>query len=158
MRDEGKDSAVPVSWLTSSLITRTSYLIMAALASAAAYALTPPFARLDDAYIALHSARVVLSRQDPVFGVRALVGATSPPYVALLAGLIALGVPNGDMALRIANSGGMVAFGSAVVVPGANGDRVRFRTDTRSTADARGPIHDLPAVAAAMTAGQQPQP
>ena len=54
--------------------------------------LTPPLARLDDAYIALHSARVVLSGHDPVFGVPALVGATSPAYVALLTAILGLGI------------------------------------------------------------------
>ena len=66
------------------------------LAVLAAYQLTPQLARLDDAYIALHSARVVLSGNDPVFGVPALVGATSPAYVALLTAILAAGVSAGD--------------------------------------------------------------
>ena len=83
------------------------------LATVAAYQLTPPLARLDDAYIALHSARVVLSGHDPIFGVPALVGATSPVYVALLTALIGFGISTGDTALRLANALGIVAFAAA---------------------------------------------
>ena len=84
------------------------------LAMAAAYRFTPPLARLDDAYIALHSARVTLSGHDPIFGVPALVGATSPAYVALLAGLLAAGVTDGDTVLRVANALGLVACALSV--------------------------------------------
>jgi hypothetical protein len=89
-------------------------LIFVPLAIVAAYRLTPPLARLDDAYIALHSARVVLSGHDPIFGVPALVGATSPAYVALLTGILAAGVTDGDTALRLANALGIVAFAWSV--------------------------------------------
>ncbi len=58
----------------------------------AAYLVTPPRARLDDAYIALHSARVLLSGRDPIFGVPALAGATSPIHVAAIAALLGIGV------------------------------------------------------------------
>jgi hypothetical protein len=85
-----------------------------AVALGVAYLLTPPLARLDDAYIALHSARVVLSGHDPVFGVAALVGATSPAYVALLVGILGSGVVSGLAALRLANSAGLVAYVAAV--------------------------------------------
>ena len=84
-----------------------------AVALGVAYLLTPPLARLDDAYIAVHSASVVLSGRDPVFGVAALVGATSPAYVALLVGILGSGVSS-LTALRLANSGGLVAYVAAV--------------------------------------------
>ena len=89
-------------------------LLFVPLAIVAAYRLTPPLARLDDAYIALHSARVALSGHDPIFGVPALVGATSPAYVALLTGILAAGVTDGDTALRLANALGIVAFAWSV--------------------------------------------
>jgi hypothetical protein len=89
-------------------------LLFVPLAIVAAYRLTPPLARLDDAYIALHSARVVLSGHDPIFGVPALVGATSPAYVALLTGILAAGVTDGDTVLRLANALGIVAFAWSV--------------------------------------------
>ena len=89
-------------------------LLFVPLAIVAAYRLTPPLARLDDAYIALHSARVALSGHDPIFGVPALVGATSPAYVALLAGILAAGVTDGDTVLRLANALGIVAFAWSV--------------------------------------------
>ena len=68
--------------------------LIAALSTtfAVAFWLTPSFARLDDAYIALHSARVVLSGHDPIYQVPALVGVTSPAYVALLTVIIGAGV------------------------------------------------------------------
>src|SRR5262245_30396341 len=84
------------------------------LALVAAFLVTPPLARLDDAYIALHSARVVVSRHDPVFGVPALVGATSPVYVALLTAILGSGIADGDTALGLANTLGIVAFAGAV--------------------------------------------
>ena len=84
------------------------------LSIVAAYQLMPPLARLDDAYIALHSARVALAGDDPIFGVPALVGATSPAYVALLTGILAAGVTTGDTVLRLANALGMVAFALSV--------------------------------------------
>jgi hypothetical protein len=71
-----------------------------------AYAVVPAASALDDAYISLHSARVLLQGRDPAYGTAALVGATSPPYVALLAGLLALHLP----ALRLASAMGLVAF------------------------------------------------
>src|SRR5437773_11914701 len=88
------------------------FLVLAA-ASLAAYAATPPLARLDDAYIALHRARVLLSGSDPVFGTPALVGATSPVYVAILAAMLWSGV-RADLVLRLANALGIVAYGAAV--------------------------------------------
>src|SRR5262245_56144115 len=84
------------------------------LAVAGAFMLTPRLARLVDAYIALHSARVLLSGRDPVFGVPALVGVTSRPYVALVAAILSAGVQTGDTALRLANALGLVAFAAAV--------------------------------------------
>jgi hypothetical protein len=84
------------------------------IALAIAYPLTPRLARLDDAYIALHSARVVLSGQDPIFGVAGLVGATSPAYVALLVGILRLGLGTGAAALRVANAVGLIAYAAAV--------------------------------------------
>lgn len=88
--------------------------VLLSIAILAAYSLTPPLARLDDAYIALHSARVVLSGHDPTFGVPALVGATSPVYVALLTAILSIGITAGDAALRLANALGIVAFAAAV--------------------------------------------
>jgi hypothetical protein len=76
---------------------------------ALAYAVVPATFALDDAYISLHSARVLLAGTDPAFGVPALVGATSPPYVALLALLVAVHLP----ALRLAT-----ALGIATLVAG----------------------------------------
>jgi hypothetical protein len=85
-----------------------------ALALVIAYFITPRLAPLDDAYIVLHSARVVLSGQDPVFGVPALVGATSPAYVALLVFILGLGAASGLAALRLATAAGLVAYAAAV--------------------------------------------
>src|SRR5262245_57164996 len=84
------------------------------LAVAGAFMLTPRLARLVDAYIALHSARVLLSGRDPVFGVPALVGVTSRPYVALVAAILGAGVQTGDTALRLSNACVLVAFAAAV--------------------------------------------
>src|SRR5262245_54154899 len=84
------------------------------VAVAGSFTLTPPLARLDDSYIALHSARVLLSGHDPVFGVPAFVGVTGPPYVALVATMLSAGVRTGDTALRLANACGLVAFAAAV--------------------------------------------
>jgi hypothetical protein len=91
-----------------------AFLAFVPVAIVTAYRLTPPLARLDDAYIALHSARVTLSGHDPIFGVPALVGATSPVYVALLTGILAAGVTDGDTVLRLANALGIVAFALSV--------------------------------------------
>ncbi len=71
-----------------------------------AYAVTPPAFALDDAYISLHSARVLLQGADPAFGAPALVGATSPPFVALLTALLIAHLP----AVRLATALGLVAF------------------------------------------------
>ena len=43
-----------------------AFLAFVPVAIVTAYRLTPPLARLDDAYIALHSARVTLSRINPL--------------------------------------------------------------------------------------------
>jgi len=93
---------------------RILFFVVVAAGLTAAYAATPPLARSDDAYIALHSARVVLSRQDPVFGTAALVGATCPAYIALLSTILALGIRSGDTALRLANASAIVAYAAAV--------------------------------------------
>jgi len=94
--------------------------LIAALSTtfAVAFWLTPSFARLDDAYIALHSARVVLSGHDPIYQVPALVGVTSPAYVALLTAIIGAGVRAGSSALRLANALGFVAYVSALLYLG----------------------------------------
>jgi len=93
-----------------------SAIIIAALpaAFAAAYLLTPPLARLDDSYIALHSARVVLSGHDPVFNVPALVGATKMFPADLEKGTPPIPIPVGrigrpdemaDMAIAMLRNG-----------------------------------------------------
>ena len=76
------------------------------LVFALAYVFTPALFELDDAYISLHSARALLSGGDTVFGSPALTGVTSPPYVGLIAVLLAGGFP----ALRIATAAGLTAF------------------------------------------------
>ena len=86
-------TSVMVVWdLTKRFAVFAAIAFLLSIAILAAYSLTPPLARLDDAYIALHSARVVLSGHDPVFGVPALVGATSPVYVALLTAILGPGI------------------------------------------------------------------
>jgi len=58
---------------------------------------------LDDAYITLHNARVLLEGSDPNFGVSALVGATSPVHLALVAGLgLFLDLPLASYLLNLA--------------------------------------------------------
>ena len=102
---------VMVVWdLTKRFAVFAAIALLLPIAILAAYCLTPPLARLDDAYIALHSARVVLSGHDPVFGAPALAGATSPVYVALLTAILGFGIATGDSALRLANALGIVAF------------------------------------------------
>jgi hypothetical protein len=93
----------------------------------AAYALTPSTARLDDPYIALHSARALLSGADAVFNVPALVGVTSPLYLGLLAVILAPGIVSGDAALRLANAIGIVAYAAAVWRLGASVDLSKSR-------------------------------
>jgi hypothetical protein len=88
--------------------SRTIAVLVAA--AGLAYAATPAVFALDDAYIAQHSARVLLSGDDPAYGTSALVGATSPPYVLLLSLFTALGLP----ALHLTSALGLVAFGAAL--------------------------------------------
>ncbi|PVE24465.1 hypothetical protein DC522_10255 [Microvirga sp. KLBC 81] len=58
---------------------------------------------LDDAYITLHNARVLLEGVDRGFGVPALVGATSPVHLALVAGLgLILDLPLASYLLNLA--------------------------------------------------------
>jgi hypothetical protein len=78
---------------------------------AGAFALTPSLFDLDDAYIALHSARAFLAGGDPVYGTAPLVGATSPAYVALLGALTFLHLP----ALRVASALGLASFACGIV-------------------------------------------
>src|SRR5919197_1174199 len=75
----------------------------------AALLLMPRAFGLDDAYIALHSARVLVAGSDPIFASPALVGATSPAYVALIALMLSIRVPP-FAALWVANVAGAVAF------------------------------------------------
>jgi hypothetical protein len=91
-----------------------AWMLLTGIAVAGAYAATPPLARLDDAYISLHSARVVLSGHDSTFEVPALIGVTSPAYVALLALLLATGASAELTALRLANTFGLVASVAAI--------------------------------------------
>lgn len=88
-------------------------LVACAAAASVAWLLTPSLFDLDDAYIALHSAQVAVDGVDPVFGVSALTGATSPAYVALLAALIRAGIP-GMLALRLATAAGAAAYALAL--------------------------------------------
>lgn len=80
--------------------------VSAALAGAIAVLATGPVFPLDDAYITLHNARVLLAGGvDEVYGVPPLVGATSPIHLALtaLALLITPSAPEG--ALLVATLG-----------------------------------------------------
>lgn len=64
---------------------------------------------LDDAYITLHNARVVLTGRDPSFpGVPALVGATSPVHLALVAALMLVVPP--AVASFLAGTAACVAY------------------------------------------------
>jgi hypothetical protein len=76
---------------------------------AAAYLVTPALFDLDDAYIALHGAEVAVHGGDGVFGAPALAGATSPAYVAVLIGALALGVERLH-ALRLVTALGLAAY------------------------------------------------
>jgi hypothetical protein len=76
---------------------------------AAAYLLTPALFDLDDAYIALHGAEVAVRGGDRVYGAPALAGATSPAYVALLAGALGVGVER-LQALRVVTALGLAAY------------------------------------------------
>jgi hypothetical protein len=80
------------------------------LAVAVAYAATPQVFALDDTYIVQHSARVLLTGEDPAYGSSALVGATSPPYVALVALLLLMRLP----AVHLATALGLVAFSAGL--------------------------------------------
>src|SRR5258708_7718132 len=62
-------------------------LAFIALAVAWVIAIGRPDFPLDDAYITLHNARVVLEGSDPSYAVPALEGATSSVHLAVLAGL-----------------------------------------------------------------------
>ncbi len=93
---------------------RLQLLVVAAAAAVFAVLVTPAAFVLDDGYIALHSARAVVTGQDPVYGVPALTGATSPPYVALLVVLLRIGFWNRFEALRAATLLGVVAYVTGV--------------------------------------------
>ena len=75
--------------------------------------LTPPLPYLDDAYIVAHSADVLRQGHDAAFGVPALVGITSPPYLLLVWGLQAIGL-DALLSLRVATAAGLSAFLLAV--------------------------------------------
>jgi len=79
------------------------------------YAFGPRTIALDDSYISLHSARVLLSgHADPVFATPALTGITSPAYVALLLALLAAGFQHGVDALRAAAALGIAAYAAGL--------------------------------------------
>lgn len=86
-------------------MSRARFAVFLAIA-AAAYALTPAVFSLDDAYITLHNARVLITGQDPAYGATAFTGATSPVHVVLVALLLALKLP----AARLATALGLVAL------------------------------------------------
>lgn len=88
-------------------------VIAAALVALAAWTVAPPLPIMDDGYIALHSAQVLVSGHDVAYGVPALTGATSPPHVALLALLLASGM-SGAVAMRACAAMSVLAFLVAV--------------------------------------------
>jgi hypothetical protein len=89
---------------------RTAAVLACAITFVVAYLRTPPLFALDDAYISLHSARVLLSGHDASFLAPAMTGVTSPAYVALLVALLVLKLP----ALRVATALGVTAFVAGV--------------------------------------------
>jgi len=91
-----------------------------------AYVCLPQAFSFDDAFIALHSARVLLAGVDPVYGTPALVGATSPPYVALLAVFLRLGA-GGVTALKIVTAFGVAAYVAGVCALGETLRLSRFK-------------------------------
>jgi hypothetical protein len=72
------------------------------------WSVTVPF-RLDDAYIVLHNARVLVEGSDPVYQQPALVGSTSPPFTAATAILMLTGL-QGAAALRLLTALGITAY------------------------------------------------
>src|SRR5262245_26501688 len=94
--------------------TVIEWLIVCATAFGVGMFLTPHVFALDDGYIALHSARVLLSGYDAVFRSPALTGVTSPAYVALLVALLRLGLSSGADALRFACVSGFVVYVTAI--------------------------------------------
>jgi molybdopterin converting factor small subunit len=66
---------------------------VASVVFALAWMATPVPLMLDDGYITLHSASVLVTEIDHVFGEPALTGSTSPPHVALVAAALATGLP-----------------------------------------------------------------
>ena len=80
-----------------------------ALVCLAVYGASPHAFFLDDGYISVHSADVVLSGSDPIFNAPALVGVTSPLYVAILVALRRIGFTDLG-ALRVAGSLGATLF------------------------------------------------
>ena len=84
-------------------------VLACAIVIAVAYLVTPALFDLDDAYIALHGAEVAVHGGDGIYGAPALGGATSPAYVALLVGGLALGVER-LQALRIVTALGLAAY------------------------------------------------
>lgn len=82
-----------------------------------AYVCLPGAFSFDDAFIALHSARVLLAGVDPIYHTPALVGATSPPYVALLALFLRLGV-DGVTSLKVVTALGVAAYVAGVCALG----------------------------------------
>jgi hypothetical protein len=69
----------------------------------------PALFDLDDAYIIAHSAQVVHSGVDPVFGQPALTGVTSPAYLALVAAIVSSGA-DALFALRLAGALGICSI------------------------------------------------
>jgi hypothetical protein len=88
---------------------RTALFIAVPALCILAFFAMPPLTGLDDGYIALHSAQVLLSGHDPVFGVPALIGSTSTPHVAMLAAVLAAHVPP-LIALRLVSGLGFAAM------------------------------------------------
>jgi len=91
----------------------------------------PVWPYLDDGYIILHSADVVLSGRDAAYGSPALTGVTSPAYLALVVVLELLHV-RGAPAIQVANILGLTAslFGSwrsAARFPSPSGSARRCR-------------------------------
>jgi hypothetical protein len=74
-----------------------------------AWILTPDLPTIDDGYIVLHSADVILAGRDAVYDVPALTGVTSPAYLALVLLIEAIGI-RGPLALYVASFSGLAVF------------------------------------------------
>jgi hypothetical protein len=82
---------------------------------------------LDDAYIPLYGAHVLVDGNDAVFHAPALTGATSPPHLAMLALLVTAKVPD-VLILRLVSTVSLLAYvGALWALASVMGWRVRNR-------------------------------